>query len=119
VLTVSALGLARFALAWSLPPLPLTVAPWYLALSGGVWGLLGLTAACGLFLGAGWAPGLTRWAGLALTAWHWGDRILFLRSDYARQSWPAALALSVMALGFVFWSLSRAGVRRFFEERRA
>ncbi len=116
MLTLSAFGLARFWLGLSLPALPLTVSRAYLALSGGVWAAAGLTTAAALFTGVRWAPRLARAAGIALAAWYWGDRLLFVRTDFARQSWPAALSATLAALLAVFWTLRRAGVREFFGE---
>jgi hypothetical protein len=116
VLTLSAFGLARLSLGISLPALPLTVPRGYLALSGGVWAAAGLATAVGLFYGARWAPRLARAAAIVLAAWYWGDRLLFVQTDFARQSWPAALSSTLAALLALFWVLRRSTVRHFFGE---
>jgi len=116
VLTLSAFGLARLSLGLSLPELPLSVPRAYLPLSGGVWAAAGLTAAAGLFYGARWAPRLARWALPVMAVWYWADRLLFVRTDFARQSWPAALAFTLAGVLAVFWVLSRSSVVRYFGE---
>ena len=79
--------------------------PGYLAVSGAVWGLVGLAAL--LWLGQR-ARGYT-WAGrsavvfLALT--YWGDRLAFSRPDGAWVNLPFAVVFTLLALAYAFWVL--------------
>lgn len=118
VLTFAIVQLTRFILALGLPSLPLTVPPWYLALSGAFWGMLALIAAFGLIRGSLWAPALMRWGSAAFATWFWTDWFLFIRSDYARGSWPFNLGCTIVALSVIVWLLHRPAVRRYFGERQ-
>lgn len=119
MLSVSAFGLVRLSLGLALPDVPLGVPGFYLPLSGGSWALTGLVVACGLVTGTPWAPFAARVGAIAVAGWYWSDRLFLVRSDYARQTWPASLLVTLAALGFVFWSLRRPESRRFFEETPA
>jgi hypothetical protein len=117
VLTLSVFALARLFLGLSLPELPMSVPSAYVPLSGGVWAVLGLASAAGLWLGTGWAPRLTRGAACVIAGWYWADRLLLVRTEFARQSRPAALIATLVCLAAVLWILRRPAVRGFFRER--
>jgi hypothetical protein len=76
----------------------------------------------GLFRGLPWAPRFTRLGAWLFAAWYWLDRLLFVHTEYARASRPATAALTLAAVGFTLWALSRPHVRRYFgrslDERR-
>ncbi|MCX7854821.1 MAG: hypothetical protein N2556_02395 [Anaerolineae bacterium] len=100
------LGRAAMAIyyARALPDLPLTV-PWaYLAGMGIFWGIALKTCAVGLQLRRRWS----QWATLAVATLYqahvWLNHLLFDASDYARQTWPRDLVLSVLFLVIV-WAL--------------
>ncbi len=116
MLIFTAVQWTRLVVGLSLPDLPLTIPSWYLPMAGGVWGLLGLAAAFGLFGGRSWAPNLVRWGTGAFFIWYWADRLLLARSDYALRSWPLAAALSAGVLVWITWSLRRPAVRAYFRE---
>jgi len=108
---------ARFALGFRLPGLPLTVPGWYIPLTGGVWGVTGLAVAYGLFTGRLWAVNAALWGSVFYTAWYWTDRLLFVRSDYARGTQPASMALTALGLAAVWLILRRRNVRQYFGRR--
>lgn len=108
---------ARFALGIRLPGLPLTVPGWYIPLTGGVWGLAGLAFAFGLFTGRPWAMNAVLWGSIVYTGWYWADRLLFVRSDYARSTRPASIALTALGLGAVWLIMRRRDVRQYFGRR--
>ena len=116
VLILAALQFARLALGLGLPALPLSIPRWYIPLLSAVWGLSAALAAYGLLRGHSWAYTLTCWGSVALAAWYWLDRLWLVRSDYARRTWPIGLVFTLIALGAVFWALSRPVTRKFFRE---
>jgi len=122
VLSLSALYLGRLVLGLRLADLPYTVPRAYVSLSGGVWGALALGTALGLFFGRTWAPRAARAGAFLFAAWYWADRLLFVHTEYARRSWPAAAALTVAGVGFTLWALARPHVNHYFgrspDERR-
>lgn len=111
VLLIAAVGLgnlgrAVMALHYArvLPDLPLTV-PWaYLAGMGIFWGIALMVCAVGLHLRRSWG----RWATIAVATLYqahvWLNHLLFDASDYARQTRPRDLVLSVLFL-IVLWAL--------------
>lgn len=113
---MSVFGFTRLALAIRLPDLPLTVCKTYLILGGGAWGTATLLSASSLFRGTSWAPTLTRCTALALAVWYWLDRLVFVHTDYAQRSWPAAAFLTLLALACLHWALTRPAARAYFGE---
>ncbi|HUF37549.1 MAG TPA: hypothetical protein VMN57_03410 [Anaerolineales bacterium] len=119
VLTVAGLFWARFYQAVRLETfiaaLEPGVSPAYLALTGLVFGIVAIPAALGLWFGKAWAPALARRLAAALAIYYWLDFLLFVVSDASRGSWPFAAGMTVLGLGWVFWSLSRPSAKLFFE----
>ncbi len=100
------LGRAAMALhyARSLPDLPLTV-PWaYLAGMGVFWGIAMTVCAAGLLLRRPWSRKATLVVATLYQAHVWLNHLLFDASDYARQTRPRDLALSLLFLVIV-WAL--------------
>ncbi|MBC7225802.1 MAG: hypothetical protein H5T61_01030 [Thermoflexales bacterium] len=107
------LGRAVMALhyARALPDLPLTV-PWaYLAGMGIFWGIALIACAVSLQLGRPWS----RWVTLAVVTLYqahvWLNHLLFDASDYARQTRPRDLVLSLLFLAVVWGTLCLPGIR--------
>lgn len=119
VLTLAAVYLTRLGASLSAPVLPLTVPLLYLSLTGGVWGGVGLVLAFGLWTGRPWAPGWTRWTGVAFALWFWADRLLWMQSEFARNTLPLTAAATALALAVVWWGLRRPGTRPHFQENHA
>jgi hypothetical protein len=116
VLALSGFYLARLILGLDLPDIPLSVPRWYLPLTGAVWGATGIAAAYSLFRGHSWAPAFVLWSALAFALWYWSDRLFLARSQYLDITWPASLAVTLLAILGLFWILGRPAARRFFGE---
>ena len=116
MLVFSGINLARLVLGFDLPDIPLSVPSWYLPLTGGVWGALGLITVYGLLGGHPWTPALARWGSLSFVLWYWTDRLVLASSYYLDITWPAALAVTLLSLLVLFWLLSRPAAKHYFEE---
>ena len=117
-----ALGLAnmtRAALALRydalLPDLPLTVPLTYLAAMGGFWGLAFVACAVGLARFRLWG----RWGTLAAVTLYevhvWINHLLFDANDYARQTRPRDLVLTLLLLAVVWGLLNWPSIRKVFK----
>ena len=116
-LALANLGRAVVALGYSvrLPDLPTTIPLWYLAAMGGFWGVAFTASTVGLSLFREWGR---RCALAAVTLYQvnaWLNRLLFVASDYARQTFPRDLFLTVTLLLIVWVPLNLPGVRQVFE----
>ena len=120
-LLVLALGLANLirggvALRYAslLPGLPTTVPMEYLAALGAFWGIALTVCAVGLLRFRPWG----RWGTLtAVTLYQvhvWVNHLLFDASDYARQTRPWELLLTLLLLAIVWGALSLHSTRRTF-----
>jgi len=117
VLTFAAFYLARLVLSLGLPDLPLSVPDWYLPLTGGVWGGLGLALGLGMWRGSRRAYRALFRAAPVYLGWYWMDRLLFVHTDFSRRSLPAGLLLSVVGLLLLYLALTRPSARAYFTER--
>lgn len=95
-----------------LASLDLSVPPWYLPLSGFVWGSVGLAAAVGLWLERPWARRLTLGASVLYALAYWADRLFLASSAYLRQSIPFAALATLVWLAFIWIVLTRSSVRQ-------
>ncbi len=110
------LGRAAMALYYArvLPDLPLTV-PWiYLVGTGGFWGIALMTCAVGLYWRRPWSRVATLVVATLYQAHVWLNHLLFDASDYALQTWPRDLVLSLLFLFIVWGALCLPSIRRFF-----
>ncbi len=117
MLSLGNLGQAVLAVQYSidLPGLPTTVSLRYLAAMGGVWALAFIACAVGLSLFREWGRRCTLAAVSLYQLNVWVNRLLFSASDYARQTIPRDLALTVIVL-LVFWiPLSLPRIRQTFK----
>lgn len=118
VLILAVINLLRFVLAvrlWGfLSGLP-HVLPGYQALTGLLWGLLGLVLFAGLW--AGWRPALLllRLGALAYVAYAWFDRLV-MTSNGLGENFLFAIAASLATLVWVVWVSTRRRVRTWFGE---
>jgi hypothetical protein len=110
---ISLLRLYQVLVQWGFLAEILPFSPLYLALTGLVWGLVGLVLGWGLLRGRTWAPGFTRLVALAFLIYFWLDRLLLARQT---TNWPFAAVMSLLVLALVFWTLSRRKARIFFGE---
>jgi len=121
-LLVLALGLANLgrtvmALRYDtlLPDLPLTVPLTYLAAMGGFWGLAFVACAVGLVRFRPWG----RWGTLAAVTLYeahvWVNHLLFDANNYARQTWPRHLILTLLLLALIWGLLNLPSIRKVFK----
>ena len=104
LLYISFAGWSRLALALGsrslLEQVGIAPGPAYLAVGGGVWGLLGLAGAGLLYM----RRAAARWAVLVLALFlaltYWLDRIIFTRAAAAMANWPFALLATILLLLF-------------------
>jgi hypothetical protein len=110
------LGQAVMALRYAarLPDVPTTVSLKYLAAMGGFWGVVFIVSTVGLSSFLPWG----RWLTLAAVTLHqahvWSTRLLLDASDYARQTYPRDLALTLMLLLLYWGSLNLPAITRAF-----
>lgn len=90
--------------------------PIYPALTGAAYGLSGLAAALGLWLGWQKAGRLARGLALFYAAWYWIDKLFIATNPIARTNWPAALLITGGLLAAVFGCLQLHRVRLFLHE---
>lgn len=89
--------------------------PLYLALSGGILGLLFSLAAIFYVFRVWFAPRFSRWLGFVFLAWFWTDRVwLSTREAFFNQ-----LEIGVLIILFtLFWCLILIRKRDFFKKRK-
>ena len=115
------LGRAVMALRYAarLPDLPLTAPLAYWAAMGGFWCVAFVGCAVGLVRFRAWG----RWSTLAAVTFYqvhvWVNHLLFDTSDYAHQTRPRDLLLTLLLLAFFWGSLNLRGVRKTFEYRES
>ena len=95
-------------------PIP---SPAYLALSGAVWGLVGLFCAVTLWLRFKAAPLFARLSACGMVFWYWIERFVLTRSPQGWVNWPFSLVMTIGCLAFVFAVLASPRQRRFFERQ--
>lgn len=88
-------GVANWRLLGEIGP---AVLPFYLALSGFLWGIIGLAAAVGVWLRQRWALILLGCAVTSFTLWYWLDRAFLSANPAANTNWLFGLVLSAGVL---------------------
>ena len=88
----------------------------YLAITGLIWGLIGVCLVWGLFLGRSWAHRLMKITALVYAIFYWIDRLWIADFSTIGNRWPFALGLTIILLIFTFWVLSRSKTRNFFAQ---
>jgi hypothetical protein len=86
--------------------------PLYIAAGGAAWGLVGLPAAWGLWVGRGWGALAALLAGLFYPLSYWTDRLIAQQVSQGFSNWPFALGVTAIWLIFIFVVLSRQWIRR-------
>jgi hypothetical protein len=128
VLCITGLNLARLFLAigrWEfLASLP-GASPFYISLTGLIWGAAGIVLFWSLWRGLSWAVHLTRATMLTYAAYYWLDRI-FLSEGIAGRTqgeiflplnWPFAITITSIVMVVTVWILSRPATKAFFGEQ--
>jgi len=111
------LGRAGVALRYAilLPTLPMTVTWPYLVAMGGFWGAIFVACAAGLVRFRPWGRRGTLAAVTLYEAHTWANHLLFDTSDYARQTRPRDLLLTLLLLALVWGLLNWPSIRREFK----
>lgn len=94
----------------------LSISPVYLALTGFLWGFMGLILALGLFRGKKWAAKLMLFVPVFYFVYVWIDRLLIRVPASKNSNNPFVAGLSVLLLLLVYWTLSRKKVKAYFGE---
>ncbi len=120
ILFLGLANLARAVLALRydarLPSLPMTASLIYVAVTSGFWGVVFVACAVGLGRFHSWS----RWGTLAAVtlfeAHAWINHLLFDANDYARQTWPRDLALTLLLLISTWVVLNWPSIRKEFKQ---
>jgi hypothetical protein len=78
--------------------------PLYLAVSGALWGVLGLAAALLAYVRRRWAGRTVFAIGLIFTLSYWADFLAFTRAAEMMTNWPFALGASLLGLLYCAWA---------------
>jgi hypothetical protein len=87
--------------------------PLYIAVSGGIWLLIGFLIGLGLWRGKIWAWKAAFWGATGYSTWYWVDRLFF---QEPRANWPFALGTTVLSLLFFIMILLTLPTRIFFQK---
>ena len=98
-----------------LTQLGLTPGPLYAAISGGIWGLISLASALGLFFRLPWAPLFTRFGVALIALAYWVDRLALTRSTDAQVNAPFAAILTAVLVFYAFGVLSLDKQKKYFK----
>jgi hypothetical protein len=127
VLIITVINLIRFVLSiryWGFLSSRLGVSPIYLALTGFVWGVVGLVLLRGLWKAKTWAPKLMQAIALTYALYYWLDHI-FLRDHSVGgasgairallpSNWQFSAGVTVVSLAYMAWTLNRLNVKVYF-----
>jgi hypothetical protein len=75
--------------------------PVYVAVSGTIWLIVGLTLSWGLLLGKAWAGKILVAAAAGYSVWYWSERLVW---QVPRSNWPFAVAVNLILLVFIFFT---------------
>jgi hypothetical protein len=117
VLIFTGLNLLRLILtiqSWKFLASLLLVSPWYLALTGLVWFLLGCALIWGLWLGRAWAPVATKLISGIYVLYYWIDRLFAAHQAGLDAGWPFTLGVCLVILVWIFWTFTRQKIRNYF-----
>lgn len=96
--------------------------PLYIASTGLIWAVFGFFLFWGLWQGSPWAPRMAKPVFALFAGFYWFDR-LFLsnREEGVLFNLPVnagfAMVVTILSLGFSYWTLSRTTSNLFFGER--
>jgi hypothetical protein len=86
--------------------------PLYIAISGGLWIIIGLLLAWGLWLGKAWGWAAAIGGTVGYTAWYWFDRLVMQKPP---ANWPFVLGSNIIFLLTILTILFSRKTRRFFK----
>ena len=120
VLSFAVIYLVRFGAAlaeWSfLASLSLSVPPLYLAVTGLIWGSVGLVLYPGLWFGKPWAKKAVFVAAPVYGLYYWLEQLFIMDSPLRNANWPFQIFFSIGLLVIAFWVMRRPAIRNYFGE---
>jgi hypothetical protein len=90
--------------------------PLYIAVSGGIWGLMGLASFTGLWFRRRWAACITYLVLFVYLGFYWLDYFLFVSSPTSKSNVIFTVAASLAAIILVVGVLAIPRQRRYFNE---
>ena len=96
--------------------LSLSVPPVFFAITGMIWGTIGLALWWGLWRGKSWAVRHTRIAAIVFALYYWIDRLFLMINPLRVTSYPFAIGMTFILLAATMWILSRPKAQLFFGE---
>jgi hypothetical protein len=117
VLIFTGLNLLRLILtiqSWNFLAGLLPVSPWYMALTGLLWTILGCALIWGLWLRLAWAPHATRIVSAIYMLYYWIDRLFVASRSGLEASWPFTLVICLVLYLWIFWLFTRRRIRNYF-----
>lgn len=115
---ISLSHLLRFILVLSnwqiLEQLPLKISPLYLNLDGIIWGTAGVVLTWGLWQGSSSAWIWTQVLALLYAAACWADLLWAAPPSLQSTRWPLNLLLTILGLGFVYFTLYMKASQEYF-----
>jgi hypothetical protein len=117
VLIFTGLNLLRLILtiqSWIFLAGLLPVSPWYLALTGLVWTILGCALIWGLWLRLAWAPNASRLLSGIYMLYYWVDRLFVANRSGLEASWPFTLVVCLVLFLWILWLFTRRKIRNYF-----
>lgn len=90
--------------------------PIYMAVSGLVWGVVGLPLIWGIWRGKMWAPRLLLATLLFYSIYYWLDRAFLPGYPQRNSNWPFAMGINLLILIWILWVMTRQKVKDFFGE---
>lgn len=94
----------------------LPISPFYLVMTGAVWGIGGLIVAVGLWQGRPRMRSIALWGGAAYVLYYWIDRLLLRSSSLGRSNETFVIAVSIIFVGLLIFALTRPRVKLYFGE---
>jgi hypothetical protein len=106
------LRLAQGIIAWkSLQTYDLSIGPWYICMSSGIWIIISLVVCWGLWFEKTWAWWVTFIIVLGYAFWYWFDRLIF---QHPHSNWPFSLVATFLLIAILIILLLSPGSRRIF-----
>lgn len=90
--------------------------PVYIAISGAVWVVVGLSTLWALWRAKAWAPRLLVGASAAYTLWYWTDRLVL---QNGRDNWPFTLTVNLLLLVHLYFTTHSNYLQREAYERKS
>ena len=88
--------------------------PLYIAVSAGVWLVVGIGLLWGMWQAKAWTRYTLIGVGAGFGIWYWCDRLLF---QSARENWPFATGATVLLLIVVIVCIFHPSTKEFFTQR--